>query len=184
METKTSKSRKVKLESQLTDKKKLDKSLIIGSIIATFIAITPFLFSLYENVPSKQTWETFLFTYTSRGYQDVSIVAWTLTGKLIPLLLLLIWFFTCRHWWYHAILVPILMYSWQIIGLFKEDLSYVDELQLIYLLPVMAVVIPSIYLIRAQMFNRLNTVDKSMEELEEEFKIKPTTLWGRIKQYF
>ncbi|WP_053970001.1 hypothetical protein [Mangrovimonas sp. ST2L15] len=178
------KSKKVKLESQLTDKRKLDKSLIIGSIIATFIATTPFLFSLYENVPSTKTWETFLFTYTSGGYEDVNIVAWTLTGKLIPLLLLLIWFFTCRHWWYHAILVPIVMYSWQIIGLFKEDLSYVDELQLIYLLPIMAIIIPSIYLVRAQMFNKLNTVDKSMEDLEEEFKIKPTTLWGKIKQYF
>jgi hypothetical protein len=34
------------------------------------------------------------------------------------------------------------------------------------------------------MFNKLNTANKSMEELEDEFKIKPTTLWEKIKLYF
>lgn len=178
------KSKRVKSEFRHTDKKKLDKGLLTGSILATIIAITPFLFSLYEGVPSTKKWETFLFTYTSGGYEDVAIVAWTLTGKFIPLLLLLIWFFSNRHWWYHALLVPITMYIWQIVGVLNDDQSYFDELQLLYLLPIMAIIIPSIYLIRAQMFNKLNTADKSMEDLEEEFKIKPTTLWGKIKQYF
>ncbi|WP_417290901.1 hypothetical protein [Corallibacter sp.] len=70
------------------------------------------------------------------------------------------------------------------ISIFNDDLSYVDQFQLMHLLPIMAIVIPSIYLLRARMFDRLNTVDKSMEELEDEFKIKPTSLWGKIKQYF
>ena len=38
------------------------KSLINGSIIATVIAATPFLFYLYESVPNTQVWDTFLFT--------------------------------------------------------------------------------------------------------------------------
>ena len=76
------------------------------------------------------------------------------------------------------------MYLYQMISIFNDDLSYVDQFQLMHLLPIMAIVIPSIYLLRARMFDRLNTVDKSMEELEDEFKIKPTSLWGKIKQYF
>ncbi|WP_338733830.1 hypothetical protein [Mangrovimonas cancribranchiae] len=76
------------------------------------------------------------------------------------------------------------MYIFQIIVILNDDFKFADEFQLLYLIPVMAIVIPSIYLIRAQMFNKLTSVDKSMEELEEEFKIKPTTLWGKIKQYF
>ena len=48
----------------------------------------------------------------------------------------------------------------------------------------MAIIIPSIYLLRAQMFNKLNTAGKTMEELEAEFMIKPKTFWGKIKQYF
>ncbi len=109
---------------------------------------------------------------------------WLLTGKLIPLIFLLIWFLTCRHWWYHTLLVPIAMYAYQIVGLFKEDLTYVDELQLIYLVPVMAIIVPSIYLIRAKMLDKLNTANKSLQELEDEFMLKPTSLWGKIKQYF
>ncbi len=34
------------------------------------------------------------------------------------------------------------------------------------------------------MFNKINYADKTMEELEAEFMIKPKTLWGKIKQYF
>lgn len=165
--------------------KATDKStIIVGSIIATFIATSPYLFYLYESIPDGKVWSTFLFTYESAGYGNANIVMWLLTGKLIPLIFLLIWFLTCRHWWYHTILVPIAMYIYQIFGLFNEDLSYVDELQLIYLVPVMAIVVPSIYLIRAKMFDKLNTANKSLQELEDEFMLKPTSLWGKIKQYF
>ena len=93
------------------------KSLIVVSIVATIIAATPYLFFLYESVPDVQVWNTFLFTYDSKYYGSVLTVAWTLTGKIIPLFLMLIWFFTCRHWWYHALIVPIAMFSFQICNL-------------------------------------------------------------------
>ncbi|WP_249037271.1 hypothetical protein [Oceanihabitans sediminis] len=169
-----------KLEYQNTDK----KIIILGSVIATLIALSPFLFYLYESVPNKNIWSTFLFEYESKGYKDVNTVMWLLTGKLVPLILLVIWFFTCRHWWYHTLLVPIVMYTYQIIGLFNEDLSYIDELQFFYMLPVMAIIIPSIYLIKAKMFDKLNTANKTITELEEEFTVRPKTIWGKIRQYF
>ena len=52
------------------------------------------------------------------------------------------------------------------------------------MIPVMAIVIPSIYLIRARIFNKINEASKSLEELEEEFMITPKTFWEKIKQYF
>tara|TARA_R100001377_G_C3181113_1_gene106700 strand:- start:544 stop:1086 length:543 start_codon:yes stop_codon:yes gene_type:complete len=158
--------------------------IIVGSIIATFIATSPYLFYLYESVPDTKVWETFLFTYESIQYEDVNVVMWLLTGKLIPLIFLIIWFFTCRHWWYHTLLVPIAMYIYQIFGLFNDDQGYLDEVQLLYLVPIMAIVVPSIYLIRAKMFDKLNTANKSLQELEDEFMLKPTSFWGKIKQYF
>tara|TARA_R110002012_G_scaffold81945_3_gene207414 strand:- start:3111 stop:3662 length:552 start_codon:yes stop_codon:yes gene_type:complete len=159
-------------------------SLIVGSIIGTFLALSPYLFYLYESVPNGQIWNTFLFSYDSGSWGDANFAMWVLTGKLVPVLFLLIWFFTCRHWWYHTILVPITMYIYQIIGMFNQNISYIDEFQLIYLLPVMAIIVPSIYLIRAKMFDKLNTANKSLQELEDEFMLKPTSLWGKIKQYF
>ncbi len=68
-------------------------------------------------------------------------------------------------------LVPIAMYVYHIITIINDDLEFSEETQILYLLPVMAVVIPSIYLIRARMFNKLTDADKTLEELEEEFKI-------------
>lgn len=160
------------------------KSLILGSIIATIIAATPYFFYLYESVPDVQIWNTFLGKYHSNYNESVFVLAWTLAGKIIPLCLLLIWFFTCRHWWFHVILVPIAMYSYQIFNTIRQDITNVDSNQLIYLIPVMAVIVPSIYLIRAQIFDKINDAGKTLEELEEEFKMSPKNFWGKIRQYF
>lgn len=161
------------------------KSLIIGSIIATLLALTPYLFSLYDSVPKTKDWDTFLFTYHSGFFENANTAMWIFTGKAVPLLLILIWFFTNRHWWYHVLLVPIAMYIYQIIVLFYDESSaQLDEFQVIYMVPIMAIVIPSIYLIRAQIFNSINEASKSLEELEEEFKMTPKNFWDKIKQYF
>ena len=160
------------------------KSLVLGSIIGTIIAITPYLFYLYESVPKEQVWDTFLFTYDSKGWGDANIAMWVLTGKAVPLLLLLLWFFTNKHWWYHTLLIPIAMYIYQIFDFFNGTLSYVDEFQLIYLIPIMAVIIPTIYLIRARITNRINEVTKSMQEIEDEFKLSPKNFWDKVSQYF
>jgi hypothetical protein len=160
------------------------KSIVIGSIIATFIAMTPYLFYLYESVPNTPVWNTFLFTYHSGWYQSANASMWVLTSKAIPLFLLFIWFFTCRHWWYHALLVPISMYSYQILSGFNDDLEFLDINQLFYLIPVMAIVVPSIYLIRARIFNEVNSATQSLQELEDELKMSPKGFWDKVKQYF
>lgn len=171
---------KVRLSFQQKDR----KSLILGSITATLIAITPFLYDLYESVPDVESWNTFFGTYTARHYKSVFVTAWTLTSKLIPLYLLCIWFFTCRHWWFHVILIPIAMYIYQIISVINDDKGYIDSNQIIYIVPIMAIIIPSIYLIRAKIFNEIISVSKSLEELEDEFKVSPKNFWEKIKQYF
>ena len=172
------------LLNRLTDKGIDKRSLINGSIIATLIAITPYLFYLHESVPETKIWDTFLFTFESHFYENANQAMWLITGKAIPLMLLLIWFFTCRHWWYHSLLVPIAMYVFQLAGFWSYETDLIDEFQLIYLVPIMAIIIPSIYLIRAKMFNKINEASKSFEELEEEFKIKPKSFLQRLSDYF
>lgn len=179
MESKQQKLIKEKLKYQDNS-----KNLLIGSVLATFIAITPFLFTIWESVPSARTWNTFFGSYTSNYYESIQILVWTLLGKVIPLMLLVIWIFTCRHWWYHIILVPIAMYVYHIIEILNDDLIFTEENQIFYLLPVMAVFIPSIYLIRARIFNKINEANKSMEELEEELMLSPKNFWDKVKQYF
>jgi len=76
------------------------------------------------------------------------------------------------------------MYFFQFATVINEDLKYVDTNQFLYLVIMMAIVIPSIYLVRARIFNKINTVNKSLQDLEDELTIKPKTLWGKIRQYF
>ncbi|MCK7591022.1 hypothetical protein M0G43_10595 [Subsaxibacter sp. CAU 1640] len=171
------------LKSLREDKKVLKKQFILGSVLAIFIATSPFLFYLYEYVPESKVWDTFLFTYNSGYFENTKTAMWMLTGKVVPLIFLIIWFFTCRQWWYHSLLVPIIMYVYQIAVAIKQDTT-LDEFDLIYMVPIMALIVPSIYLIRARVFNKLNDANKTFEELEEEFMIKPTTFWGKVKQYF
>jgi len=161
-----------------------NKEIIIGSIIATTLAIIPFIFNLYKSVPDTKIWNTFLFSFDSQYYESALVFAWTFIGQFIPFLLLVIWFFTNRHWWYHALLVPISMYIYQMIETLNSDLLFSDQNLIIYLLPVMAIIVPSIYLIRARIFYRINSVTKTTQELEDELTFRPKSLWGKIKQYF
>ena len=148
---------------------KQKRSLVVGSIIATLIAISPYIFYAYESVPDEKIWDTFLFTFQSNYYESANIAFWIFSMKGIPLYLLFIWFFTCKHWWYHVLIIPITMFAYQLVAAFITETNLIDEMQLIYLIPLMAIIIPSIYLIRAKMFNKLTS--KTMQELEDEFRI-------------
>ncbi|MFP4846792.1 hypothetical protein [Winogradskyella sp. PE311] len=184
MDNQQHKSKKNLENSFQTDKRSLSRSAIVGSILATIIVSTPLLYSLHESVPATKVWDTFLFTYTSGAWEEAQYAMWVYTSKFIPFLLLIIWFFTCRHWWYHAILVPIVMFAFQAVNSWNAEAGQLDEGTFVVLLPILVVVVPSIYLIRAKMFNKINDANKSLEELEEEFMIKPKTVWGKVKQYF
>jgi hypothetical protein len=146
------------------------KFLLTGSIIALFIGFSPYLFYLYEIFPSSNVWENSFFTYESRYYENVLTAAWTYLSKLIPFLLLLIWFFTCKHWWYHVILVPAIMYLYQMVSAFYED-AYLDVIDLdsgdlIYLAPFFIIILSIVYLIRIKVFDRIYGIDLS--EIERE----------------
>src|SRR5680860_117651 len=94
--------------------------LWLGSLIAFLIAFSPYLFYLYEIFPDGPVWENSFFIYESKYYENVLTAAWTYLGKITPLMLLFIWFFTCKHWWYHAILIPIAMYTFHLLVAFYQ----------------------------------------------------------------
>ena len=146
------------------------KYLLTGSIIAISIAFSPYIFYLYEIFPDGPVWENSFFTYESKTYESVMAAAWTYLGKVTPLFLLLIWFFTCKHWWYHAILVPISMYAFQIVGTFYDDVYLdseflLDTNGLIYLAPFFLLILIILYTVRTQIFDRIYGIDLS--ELNE-----------------
>ncbi|WP_298525807.1 hypothetical protein [uncultured Christiangramia sp.] len=144
--------------------------LLLGSIIALAIAFSPYLFYLYEIFPNGPVWENSVFRYESKYYEDVLTAAWTYLGKIVPLFLLFIWFFTCKHWWYHAILIPATMYLYQLIIVFYDDYYldsafFMDTNGLIYLAPFFIIILSIVYLIRLKIFDRVYGLDLS--ELDE-----------------
>ena len=144
--------------------------LLTGSIIAITIAFSPYLFYLYEIFPNGPIWENSFFRYESKYYLDVLTAAWTFLGKIVPLLLLLIWFFTCKHWWYHAILIPASMYAYQLVVAVYQDVYldsafFMDTDGLIYLAPFFIGILSIVYLVRIKIFDRVYGLDLS--ELNE-----------------
>lgn len=155
-------------------KKQRSEFLLLGSIIALFIGISPYIFYLYEIFPDGPVWENSYFIYESKYFQNVATAAWTFLGKFVPLYLLLIWFFTCKHWWYHIILVPVFMYGYQMINAIYEDSTfeqeYIDTGDLWVIAPVVIIVLSIVYVIRIKIFDKVYGIDLS--EIEEtEFSV-------------
>ena len=150
---------------QRKSRKVESKSLLTGSLIAAFIVASPYFFYLYEGFPQSKVWETSFFgltlKYESINFEGVDVVAWILFSKLIPFLLFLIWFLTCKHWWYHAILVPICMYLFQIIGTFNDDLAFADSIDIYYMAPIILISLIFMYTVRMKIFDRIHNIDLS-----------------------
>ena len=168
-----------KLNTNTTDQQPTVKNLFAGSLVVIIIAITPLLFYSYKSFPDVKIWETSFFT-AETAFRSWFDYTWYLANKIIPLLLLFIWFFTCKHWWHWILLIPIGMYSFQIWGLIQEN-EGVDEIELFYVFPIMMIVVPSVYLIRAKLFNTLRGTD--LKAFEEELGNNKTLL-QQLKDLF
>lgn len=176
MTKQNNRSIKTKLSHQTTDK----KSLFIGGVIVFLIALTPYLFYSYKSFPKdSQFWETSLFTLET-SFASINAYMWFVMGKVVPLLLLLIWFFTCKHWWHWIILVPIAMYAFQLWGIINQNDGF-DELEIYYIIPLMIVLVPSVYLIRAKLFNSVR--GDNLEEFEDELLSK-RNIWQQVTDLF
>lgn len=155
---------------EVSKKSDFRKSIILNSVIAIFIAITPYLFQLYEYVPATETWETPFFTIDNRDYANVKTLVWISLNKAIPLLLMIVWFLTCNKWWYHVILIPVFMFGFQLIGAIEDKSSILDVVEIYWLIPIMMIIIPFVYLIRIKLMDKLvygidlKKIDAELEE--------------------
>lgn len=151
-------------------KKIIRRKIILESIIVFFVAITPFLYKLYDYFPKNDpdaTISVIGIVLGSNGFEDISTHVWYLTSKIIPLLLLVLWFFTSKDWWYHIILIPIAMYAFQVFEVVYSDDPFIDTENIWWLLPVCIVIIPFVYLIRVKLYDKhVHGIDLEAIELE------------------
>ena len=155
MKTTHTKQKKESIKENFKDQVKNSKNIYIGTLVAIIIAITPYIYYSYESVPKTKVWQTFLFEFESTGYENANDFAWLFLGKFVPWLLLILWFLTCRNWWYHVILIPVAMYSFQLSTIINDDFKYVDEVEIYWMIPIMMIIVPIVYLIRIKLFDKL-----------------------------
>ena len=141
-------------------KKDISLKLIIEGLLTLIVASTPILFYFYKYLPDSPTLEVFGMLVESNGFQSVRDFVWFIQMKLLPLILCCIWFFTCKQWYYPAILVPIAMYSFQLYTLLSSNTKVIDEGEVFLVLAVTLVIIPIVY------FIRVNLVDKYVHGID------------------
>lgn len=95
--------------------KNLRKDLIISFIIISL----PFVFFTYLIVPETKVWYNEWFIIDSGYFQSAKFFVWFLTVKVMTLVLLSIWFVTCKYFWRYVIFIPIAAELHKIFALFK-----------------------------------------------------------------
>lgn len=162
-----------------TRKKKAKKKIYLETILVFFIALSPFLYKIYEYVPLDEygVGHVFGFEISTRGFEDASTYLWFLTSKIVPLYLLIFWFLTSKNWWYHIILIPIAMYAFQIFEVVFVNDDTVDTANLLWLLPICMIIIPFVYFIRVKLYDKyVHGIDlEAMEAELQELKDKDIT---------
>lgn len=66
------------------------------------------------------------------------------------------------------------MFSFQFFSVINDDASFVDEVEIWWLFPIMLIIIPIVYLIRAKLFAKVRGND--LDEFEQELGQKRTFL--------
>lgn len=151
-------------------KNKKRSSLLVGSIIILLIIFSPYLLFFYKSIPPEQeNLETFLGIIKGGKYIYVQTLIYYFFTKFVPLLLLFIWFVTNKHWWVHAIIIPISVYLFQLISIINDSEQYMDEVEFIYAVPITAIVMVILYFIRSKMAIYIQAIDLK-KEMDENMK--------------
>jgi len=150
-----------------TDRK---KRLILGGVIAFFLAITPFLFYLYKYAPDdSKVWETKLFSIESGRFSNVQSYIHALFTKITFIIITSLWFISSRDWWKWAILVPLTMFLFQFIGVINYQEKFIDEFDFWYALPIIIPTLLTLTWIGHEINRTIGDIDLR-EELEEELE--------------
>ncbi len=167
-------------------KAKARKRFVIETFAVFFIIISPFIFKSHQylSVDPDATINFFGFVIDRNGFVDLNTYAWFLLGKFVPFYLLVIWFFTCKHWWYHILLIPMMMYAFQIFEVLYSEDNIVDTDNIWWLIPVCMVVIPFVYLIRVKLYDKhVHGIDLEAMEAELHALKQKQSKVTQVKEY-
>lgn len=163
----------------MKERSTIRNKLIFEGLLALIIAFTPIIFYSHKYFSDgQQELDFILFTVTANGFVDAVTAYWYYLIKIVPLILLVIWFVTCKNWWYYAILIPISMYSFQLYSSIWGTAHKVDENEVLYVVAVSMVVIPVVYFVRVKLVDKhvhgidLDAMDTELQILKEKEELR------------
>lgn len=163
----------------MQNRNKIRRKFILEGLVALIVAISPIAFYSYKYMPGGvDLIDLYLFEISSNGFEDASTAAYFYLTKIIPLLLLVVWFITNKNWWYHAILIPISMYSFQLFMVLQSPESPIDENEVFYIVAVTMVIVPVVYFIRIKLVDKyvhgidLKAMDTELQILKEKEELR------------
>lgn len=143
---------------------------IIGVIIGIFLSVTPLIFYAYRLIPETTESISFLgFTIKAGAYGNINYYAYYFLTKMVFFSSFAIWFVTCRHWWRFALLVPLAMLVFQIVGIVNTSIDYIDEFDFWYSLPIVIPVLVLLIFISKKMNFYVQSLDL-LDEINQEIK--------------
>ncbi|NNK75918.1 MAG: hypothetical protein HKP42_07625 [Maribacter sp.] len=157
--------------SEINAKKKIKRKIVLESIFVFFIALSPFLYKIYDYLPEdpEATISFFGIVIDNNGFGDISMYVWFVMSKVVPLYLMVFWFMTAKNWWYHIILIPIAMYAFQLFEVLFDSDDIIDTENIWWLLPICMVIIPIVYFFRIKLYDKyVHGID--LEAMDAELK--------------
>ncbi|MDG5491645.1 hypothetical protein [Psychroserpens sp. SPM9] len=123
------------------EKIKLRKDLAIILILI----ISPFAFYLHVFAPKTQTWETLFFTIDAGYFEKVRNYLWIYSYKILTILIITIWFITCKYWWRLVLLIPLLFAVYNFISFINDRYEFYEDYQFVNSLPALIIYTLLIY---------------------------------------
>ncbi|MEM8764331.1 MAG: hypothetical protein AAGD88_10995 [Bacteroidota bacterium] len=163
----------------MNHKGKLRKRLLFEGFMTVIVALAPLLTYSHKYFPDgEQVIEFLFFTITANGFGDAPTAFYYYLTKIVPLMLLIIWFVSSKNWWYHAILIPMSMYAFQLFSALYNTSDHVDENEIFYVIAVTMVIVPVVYFIRIKLVDKhvhgidLDAMDTELQILKEKEELR------------
>jgi hypothetical protein len=139
-------------------------NLLIGSFMIVMIVFIPYLLYAHKFVNEDiESFKTIFGTIKGGQYMYAQTYIYMFLSKFVPLMLLILWFITNKHWWVHALIIPITVYLFQLISVINDSEEFVDEIEFIYTVPIAILIMVILYYLRSKMSIYIQAMDLKKE---------------------
>lgn len=115
------------------------------------------------------------------GYENNSVFVWVVLMHIMPMLLLVIWYFNTRYWWRHFILFPLFVVTYSLV---KDVFKYPDFIQehiIVFAVLATTVFLLGIRLLNAYSFKKIKVTPIKLNIGSKEFYY---TIMDRMRTQF